>query len=75
MVGSQLVHGFGKLIDARAMRLDGMRGAGCLGNLFLADVHADIFEEHLSHSGTAMVFGNLLDAPQTAKFLWVVWGI
>ena len=55
------MHRFGKLVDAGAVRLNRMRGAGGLGDLLLGDVHADIFEQHLQYSRTAVIFGDLLD--------------
>ncbi len=59
--GSQFVHGPGELVDACAMRFNRMCRAGRLGNLILADVHPDIFEQHLDHSRAAVIFGDLLN--------------
>jgi hypothetical protein len=57
------------------VRFNGVRRASRLRDLLLADVHANVFEQHLDDRGPAVIFGDLLDPSQAAKFLWVVWGI
>ncbi len=65
---------FGELVDARAVRSDGLCGAGCLCDLFLGGNHTNVLEQHLNHSWSAMIFRDLLDPPQPTKSLGVLRG-
>jgi hypothetical protein len=44
------------------VRFNGACGAGGLRNLLLSGIDANIFKEHLDHSGATMIFGDLLDS-------------
>src|SRR5829696_6229491 len=56
----QLMDSFRKLIDARSVSLNRMRGSSGFRDRFLRHMDVDILKQHLGHSGSAMILSDLL---------------